>query len=254
MKNSSDDEEESPKSSQPNPFSFKNFQFSVKGDLLNEDDMENEPKLGQVNPFSFKTYFHDDQNIDLPDIDSNFLDQPEGLDDLPAISVPVGPEINVTSNTDFLIDKDFQEQKFFENNQLIAKQQKIIAKLEKRVKELESKEESEAKTLELLVQQVEKNLEKTTARALEAESKVEFFKKETAQMKHQIKLLKNENQLLQNASNKNLFITIKKMSTELNTAALSAEKSLSFLSNGVETLKLIASNLESLEKISETNE
>ena len=68
-------------------------------------------------------------------------------------------------------------------------------------------------------------------------------------------LLKNENNSLKNqAVNRNLFMSINKIANELNTAALSAEKSLSFLGQGVETLKLIASNLESLEKIGELND
>lgn len=247
MKSLSEDEDDLPETSQPNPFSFKNF--SLKNDLIQADDKENEIRK---NSLSFKAYFEEDENLELPDIDSALL-SPGDLDGLPQLeNVPIELDFDEQTNMDFFDhDSDGKNQN---SKELIAKQKVIIASLEKRVKELESKEESEAKTLELLVQQVEKNLEKTTARAIEAERNLEILKQEATQMKNQIKLLKNENQILKSKNGKDLFIPIKKIANDLNTAALSAEKSLSFLNNGVETLKLIASNLESLEKFKEVND
>lgn len=247
MEKLSKEEDDLPESSQPNPFSFKNF--SLKNDLIQANDKENDSRK---NPFSFTTYFEEDENLELPDIDTTLLNQGD-LDGLPQLeNVPIEFDFDERKSIDFF-DHEINDN-YEKSKELIAKQQQIIFNLEKRVKELESKEESEAKTLELLVQQVEKNLEKTTARALEAERNMEILKQEATQMKHQIKLLKNENQLLKSKNSKDLFISIKKIAIDLNTSALSAEKSLSFLSNGVETLKLIASNLESLEKLQEVND
>ena len=58
------------------------------------------------------------------------------------------------------------------------------------------KEENENKVLELAVQQVEKNLEEATKRAVASENTVELLKLETTQLKLQIKSLTSENLLL----------------------------------------------------------
>ncbi|CAF0717622.1 unnamed protein product [Brachionus calyciflorus] len=256
MNESSDDEVKLLKKNQLNPFSFKNFQSPKETDIPTIDL----PPIGdydssssQSNPFSFKGFVQTEPDIDLPDISSE-LPEPPGLNSLSVNDLPC--EIDIYDPTSLPAINDDTENLKEELNfskETIYKQQNKIAKLEKRLTELEKKEESEAKTLELLVQQVENNLEKATARAIEAERKVELLKQELSQMKSQMNQLKTENLVLKNgnANNRNLFLKINGIASELNGAAFSAEKSLSFLSKGVESLKIIASNLESLEKLSE---
>lgn len=254
-----------------------NLQFSIDN---------SKPVPPKENPFSFKNFLTSDTNLpnadDLPDlslsptkIQSN-LDivlPPELVQDLvPDLDWSADIEKSTPANK-FLIDDESLSESVIDNQsvsnsalidrlknelsedkRVIAKQKEKIDKLEKRLKSLLDKEENENKTLELVVQQVEKNLEEATKRAIGSESTVELLKIEIVQLKGQLKALSNENLLLKSANlnlGRNLFITINDIANEINEAALSAENSLTYLNKGVSTLRLIASRLQSLEKISE---
>lgn len=145
------------------------------------------------------------------------------------------------------------------NEQIINEQQEHIKKLEKRINELTMKEELENKTLDVMVQQIEKNLEITTVRAIEAEKLVDKLKHENKTIKEKSQNLQVENELLRkeilelraNRSEPNLS----QFSSTLRNAASSAEDSIKTFNasiiNGVYTLRQLADNLDSLNKIFE---
>jgi transcriptional regulator NrdR family protein len=145
------------------------------------------------------------------------------------------------------------------NEQIISEQQEHIQKLEKRIKKLTTKEELENKTLEAMVQQIEKNLETTTIRAIEAEKLVDKLKYENKAIKEKNQSLQVENELLKkeilelrvNRSEQSLS----QFSSTLRNAATSAEETIKTFNasilNGVYTLKQLADNLDSFNKISE---
>lgn len=243
---------ESQSSKESNPFSIS--QDEIPPEILTEP---------QNNPFSFKNFLSgatakpDFESVhDLPDINLNTpspLDLPEIAQDL------IIPDIEwsekQSTDTSLLENLSFEKKELDDDKKTIEKQRVKIEKLEKKLKLLMDKEENENKVLELAVQQVEKNLEEATKRAVASENTVELLKLETTQLKLQIKSLTSENLLLKtanaNLARNTIFTTLNGIADEINEAALAAENSLTYLGAGVSTLRLIASRLQSLEKISE---
>ena len=126
----------------------------------------------------------------------------------------------------------------------VAKQTERIAELENKIKKLKQNEANENRALESIIQQVEENLVKTTKRAVESERNAE-------KMRHEIKQLKVENQLLRSTCGSQ---PLHEYAGQLRSAATSADSSLKQLLAGCETLRLVAASLDSFGKITEINE
>lgn len=235
---------------QSNPFSFKNYVDPGTDETCNLE--------GKDNPFSFKNFLSEETSLpnlnELPDVPP-IVDQAL---DLPEIAQDIIPDVDWTDADASLVQDDhlltdLSELEIQNDKRTIAKQREKIEKLEKKLKLLMDKEENENKTLEMVARQVEKSLEEATKRAIASENTVEIQRIEIAQLKAQVKALSNENVLLKTANmgGNRLFVTIGEIANEINEAALAAENSLTYLGAGVSTLRLIASRLQSLEKISE---
>jgi hypothetical protein len=168
------------------------------------------------------------------------------------------PEINLEKTIAFskLVSIEELEVKLKIKEDVILEQNKKIAKLEKRLNDLLNKEENENKTLELVVQQVEKNLLKTTERAVKSEKNCESLSNELNEMKAKYKVLNQENLILKNSfilSKSDLKESINDVVIKLNRASDNAEKSLNVLLGGCAELRLISNCLESLGKIKEAH-
>jgi len=151
------------------------------------------------------------------------------------------------------------------DNWLNEKQAKIdeqvieIKTLRKQLSELKAKEEQENSALEQIIFQIEGNLEKTTKRAIEAEMVVEKLKSENKQLKDKNHTLSNKNkellELKLNDEDKEARAkTCEDISNGLRTSANAAEGFLQQLMNGVNSLRLIADNIESFDKIHEVKD
>ena len=139
-----------------------------------------------------------------------------------------------------------------EKQETISEQSTYIKQLEKTIKGLRKKEDTENKALESIIQQVEKNLVKTTERAVESERNAEKLKQEIKQLKLQVLNLSGENQLLKSVQkNADTEVKLTQISNQINSAASQAETSLKQLLSGVDTLRLIAASIESFDKIRE---
>lgn len=73
-----------------------------------------------------------------------------------------------------------------DKDKIIKEQNERIDHLEKKIKQLKLNEANENRTLEAMIQQVEKNLVETTKRAVESERCVEKMKVEIKQLKNQV--------------------------------------------------------------------
>jgi rubrerythrin len=165
------------------------------------------------------------------------------------------PEIDNSSKENNYKSKFEAMEEDLKNKQdIIIEQNKKILKLEKRLNELMHKEEKENKTLELVVQQVENNLLKTTERAIKSEKNCESLNNELNEMKAKYKVLNQENLIIKNSliqSKCDIKDSINDIVFKLNRASDSAEKSLNVLLSGCNELKLISNCLESLGKITD---
>jgi hypothetical protein len=235
-----------------NPFSFKNF-IDTSVEISNTELINMVPDLvsSSTNHMFDSDSDGTDKNADTKGLDfSNSInfsipeDLPSTLEDLSFQDKP--KKVNSIDNL-----AEIREELNKKQSILNEKEAKIKL-LEKRIQQLIDKEENETQTLEKVVHQVEKKLE-------ESEKLVEIFRQENSQLKTQLKQLKRENiEFKQNAQDteksKNLYAIINKIAKDLNDAAQTAENSIAFLTNGVDKLKLVASNLESLEKLSQVFE
>jgi DNA repair exonuclease SbcCD ATPase subunit len=140
------------------------------------------------------------------------------------------------------VPSDNLKRKLKEKQSIINEQSNHIKQLEKTIKDLKKKEANENQALESIVQQVEKNLVKTTERAVESERNNEKLRQEIKQLKAENQLLKS----LKKDENK-----ISSFAAQINSAATQAETSLKQLLTGVDTLRLIAASIESYDKIKE---
>ena len=242
-----------------NPFSYKNFyiqappisqfQLNNKATLDVETNYDILPNLAHENyallpSDSLDTENYEESKVDNDSIQKSILnfsipdELPSNLDNYENNSVS-----NEVKSVEELKEKLASQEIF------IRSQQKKIEKLEKKLKELIEKEKTENTALEQVVQQVEKKLELTTSRAIDSEKLVEVLKQENAQLKSQLKLANIYN--TSSERTKSVYTSVNEIAKDLNGAAQTAENSLKALLSGVNHLRLVASNLESLEKISE---
>lgn len=264
-----------------NPFSFKNF-LDIKKPIDNQvettfiaskkksvgdddDDIFSDVNLKPrvVKKTELKNIYletNDDDDV-IPDFGLNLNDKAvnsdqtrdndlilNSLDDLPSA-------IDISPTTDSFLIVDLNEQ-LNSKQQIINHQKAKIDELEKKIKDLVEKEKNENRTLEKIVKQVEENLVKTTKRAIESERNAELLKQEIIQLKSHVQVLANENKMLKLSShgrNDKLNLSLANVSNQINIAATGAEDSLRKLLSGVDQLRLIAGNLESLTKIQEIN-
>ncbi|XP_073233785.1 endosome-associated-trafficking regulator 1-like [Porites lutea] len=130
-----------------------------------------------------------------------------------------------------------------------------IVSLQKKLTKIEKREADETAALENMVQMVEKNLELTTQRALRAEATV-------ARLKEEIKILKTEsvpiatyNQLLD--ANQCTMSAVRDKARaaadQMNAAAKNAEQAISQLLAGVDTVKFISQQLDSIDRITDVH-
>ncbi|XP_035733804.1 uncharacterized protein LOC118446812 [Vespa mandarinia] len=132
--------------------------------------------------------------------------------------------------------------------------------------ELASRKEvdyEETAHLEKAVEQVEDNLKRSTKRALSAENTVTSLKKEIKALTTELSQLRLENRELRSAvattdknedgiTSENVDKTVRRLASELRTAASTAEISLRQLMSGVENLRVLASTLENVDRIEDT--
>ena len=176
--------------------------------------------------------------------------------------VPGYFDLEANLNGDF---NSFNDQKMINNKNsnyqkqlnekklIIVEQQKKLEQYQKQLDAIKKKEDQETKTLENIILNIEKNLEKTTKRAIEAENLVDKLKTENKSLKSQVQSLSNENELLKLNSNNSSSMKqiINGYSEQLSQAAGSGEQIIKQLLSGVDTLKLLAKSLESIGKIHE---
>ena len=108
----------------------------------------------------------------------------------------------------------------------------------------------------MVVQQVEKNLSKTTERAIKSEKNCEALNIELNELKIKLQIINQENCILKNNlfnNSQDIRDSLNDIVFKLNSASDTAENSLNSLLGGVKSLRLISNILESLGKIKETN-
>jgi transcriptional regulator NrdR family protein len=231
-------------------------------------------KKEEINPFSFKSFLDSAKDVKPPDLTNEIfkreitLPQPKKIslfeDELSAsFDLPEVDFVDKMSPKDDDDDDDDDEQlnngineEIKVKQKIIEQQNKRILKLEIKLNELINKEETENKTLELVVQQVEKNLLKTTERAVKSEKQCEALSSELVELKKKLKIANQENLILKSSlftNSQDFKESLNETVCKLNSAADIAEKSLHDLLGGVGTLRLISSCLESLGKIKEAN-
>uniref|UniRef100_F6X603 Endosome-associated-trafficking regulator 1 n=1 Tax=Monodelphis domestica TaxID=13616 RepID=F6X603_MONDO len=136
-------------------------------------------------------------------------------------------------------------------------QTEMVRTLERKLEAKMIKEESDYHDLESVVQQVEKNLELMTTRAVKAENQVTKLKQEINMLQAQFTNSKRENEALRSGQCSNL--TVVKQNTDvalqnLRAVMNNAHSSIKQLLSGAETLNLVAEILKSIERISEIKE
>ncbi|XP_068725490.1 endosome-associated-trafficking regulator 1-like [Montipora capricornis] len=139
--------------------------------------------------------------------------------------------------------KEFKEAREQDKNRITNLQKKLV-KIEKR-------EADETAALENMVQMVEKNLEITTQRALRAEATVTKLREEVNILKTESVPIATYNQLLD--ANESTMVAVRDKSRaaadQMNTAAKNAGQAISQLLAGVDTLKFISQQLQSIDRI-----
>ncbi|XP_051155771.1 uncharacterized protein LOC127278214 [Leptopilina boulardi] len=132
-----------------------------------------------------------------------------------------------------------------------------IKVLENQLLSRRQEDHEETVNLEKAMEKVEDNLKRSTKRAVLAESMLVVVKKEIVDLTNEISLLRAENRELRAAieggcSNCNSSCAdgrIKRLASELRTAASTAEVSLRQLMSGVGNLRVLASALENVNRI-----
>ncbi|KAM5178377.1 endosome-associated-trafficking regulator 1-like isoform 2-T2 [Callospermophilus lateralis] len=133
-------------------------------------------------------------------------------------------------------------------------QTEMVRTLERKLEAKMIKEESDYHDLESVVQQVEKNLELMTKRAVKAENHVIKLKQEINLLQAQVSNFKRENEALR--SGQGASLTVVKQNTDvalqnLRVVMNSAHASIKQLVSGAETLNFVAEILKSIDRISE---
>ncbi|XP_017911608.1 PREDICTED: serologically defined colon cancer antigen 3 isoform X5 [Capra hircus] len=129
-----------------------------------------------------------------------------------------------------------------------------VRTLERKLEAKMIKEESDYHDLESVVQQVERNLELMTKRAVKAENHVLKLRQEVSLLQAQVSNFKRENEALR--SGQGASLTVVKQNTDvalhnLRVVMNSAHASIKQLVSGAETLNLVAEILKSIDRISE---
>lgn len=132
-----------------------------------------------------------------------------------------------------------------------------IKALENQLLSRRQEDHEETLNLEKAMEKVEDNLKRSTKRAVLAESMLVVVKKEIVDLTNEISLLRAENRELRAAveggcSNCNSSCAdgrVKRLASELRTAASTAEVSLRQLMSGVGNLRVLASALENVNRI-----
>ncbi|XP_023982088.1 endosome-associated-trafficking regulator 1 isoform X2 [Physeter macrocephalus] len=133
-------------------------------------------------------------------------------------------------------------------------QTEMVRTLERKLEAKMIKEESDYHDLESAVQQVERNLERMTKRAVKAENHVLKLKQEISLLQAQVSNFKRENEALR--SGQGASLTVVKQNTDvalqnLRVVMNNAHASIKQLVSGAETLNLVAEILKSIDRISE---
>ncbi|XP_042101383.1 endosome-associated-trafficking regulator 1 isoform X6 [Ovis aries] len=129
-----------------------------------------------------------------------------------------------------------------------------VRTLERKLEAKMIKEESDYHDLESVVQQVERNLELMTKRAVKAENHVLKLRQEVSLLQAQVSNFKRENEALR--SGQGASLTVVKQNTDvalhnLRVVMNNAHASIKQLVSGAETLNLVAEILKSIDRISE---
>lgn len=210
--------------------------------LDEEQENSNNKNKNEENPFSFKSFL---QNTNKDDEEQ--LDQLPELDSLPSpILIPppppptyLIPSVKDLTSANLIADlplpEDYDNDDLKLANQKIEKQQKHILKLEKQIKELIRKEETDNNQLEMVIRQVEKNLKETTERALESEKCCSLLKLDIVKLNEEMTIKNVENQLLKKQID---LLTNKlfKVSNKLTIATNLAKTNLNNMMSGVDEL------------------
>lgn len=222
-----------------NPYQFLDSipKLNTKIAVSDDDDDDNyETRNAMSSYFDLETNLNDSKIVDNEQ--SSLAQEAFKLYDLNIPEIKQDPIQNL-------------KKKLKDKQQIINDQSTHIKQLEKTIKDLKQKEVNENKALESIIQQVEQNLVKTTERAVESERNADKLKQELKQAKIQLVNLNAENQMLRNAQLKRDDNKLAQFSTQINSAATQAEQTLKQLLTGVDTLRLIASSIESFDKITD---
>ncbi|KAM9083003.1 endosome-associated-trafficking regulator 1 isoform 4-T4 [Megaptera novaeangliae] len=133
-------------------------------------------------------------------------------------------------------------------------QTEMVRTLERKLEAKMIKEERDYHDLESVAQQVERNLERVTKRAVKAENHVLKLKQEISLLQAQVSNFKRENEALR--SGQGASLTVVKQNAEvalqnLRVVMNNAHASIKQLVSGAETLNLVAEILKSIDRISE---
>ncbi|XP_020900076.1 endosome-associated-trafficking regulator 1 isoform X2 [Exaiptasia diaphana] len=132
-------------------------------------------------------------------------------------------------------------------------ERKKVFTLQKKLAMIEKREAEETAALENMVQMVEKNLELTTKRALKAEAQVIKMKEEIKGAKTETVPMETYQELLDTHHSTLTSIKAKSRaaSDEMILAARRAEQALRDLYSGVDTLKIVSSELHYIDRITD---
>lgn len=172
-----------------------------------------------------------------------------------------GSSSNMTESTErkLLLENEILRHELeVAKNQLYEKSKRIVG-LKVQLAGKREKEYEETVNLEKAMEQVEDNLKRSTRRAVSAESTVTSLKKEIKTLTTEILMLRRENKQLRVemaaasgndcGSSSNVDRTIRRLASDLRTAASNAEVSLRQLMSGVDNLRVLASTLENVDRI-----
>jgi hypothetical protein len=216
----------------------------------NENSSKNEE---ENNPFSFKNFLqHSNQNND-----EDQLDQLPELDSLPSpSSLPTNliPSVDDLTATSLIPDLPLPGDDYLRlAHQKIEQQQRHIVKLEREIKILIRKEETDNNQLELVIRQVEKNLKETTERALESEKCCNLLKLDIIKLNEEMNIKNVENKLLRKQIDL-LTNKLSSVSNRLTQATKLAKTNLISMMSGVDELTRDLNNINVFMQSFKTND
>ncbi|XP_066111865.1 endosome-associated-trafficking regulator 1 isoform X3 [Saccopteryx bilineata] len=136
-------------------------------------------------------------------------------------------------------------------------QTEMVRTLERKLEAKMIKEEKDYHDLESVVQQVEKNLDVMTKRAIKAENNILKLKQDINLLQAQASNLKRENEALRSGQSASLSVVRQNTDVALQNLHMvmnSAHASIKQLVSGAETLNLVVEILKSIDRISEIKE